>query len=70
VYHPGTGKVVAHNESGFSRYLVTDGFASWTIQQVVGARYDDYTREVTRVFELSNSLGTAVDHLLPLRYRA
>ncbi len=56
--------LIAHTASGFNRYLVTDGFASWAIQQVVGPGYNDYSREVTRVFELSNSLGTAVDHLL------
>jgi hypothetical protein len=56
--------LIAHTASGFSRYLVTDGFASWAIQQIVGAGYDDCTREVGRVFDLSNLLGTAVDHLL------
>ena len=56
--------LIAITASGFSRYLVTDGFAAFAIKQIVGPGYDDYTRDVGRVFDLSNSLSTAVDHLL------
>jgi len=34
------------------------------LQQIVDTGYDDYTREVGRVFDLSNGLAIAVDHLL------
>ncbi len=62
--HPDESALVIATASGFSRYLVTDGFASFAIQQIVGPGYDDYTREVGRVFALSSGLATAVDHLL------
>lgn len=67
--HPDESALLIATASGFSRYLVTDGFASFAIQQVVGPGYGDYTRDVTRVSELSNLLATAVDYLLVAFFR-
>lgn len=63
--HPEEAHVlIATEQSGFSRYLVTDGFAAMTVEQAVGKGYDEYTHEVGRVLELAGLLGTAVDQML------